>query len=157
VSRRISGDISTKKLERLTDVLQGLAIVIARPFFTEMKYNPLMSYETPPPQQVPEPGYYYHYKHKKDGPVNNYAYYIYGVGHHTEDDCKEEDTFMMVYRPLYEAYVYKLGKMFDLRPLHMFYETAIVDGKEIPRFSKITDPEIIAQLKEIQVQMYPQE
>jgi hypothetical protein len=28
--------------------------------------------------------------------------YIYGVGHHTEDDCRPEDAFMQVYRPLYE-------------------------------------------------------
>ena len=37
-----------------------------------------------------------------EGPLNNYAYYIYGVGHHTEDDCRTEDAFMQVYRPLYE-------------------------------------------------------
>ena len=30
------------------------------------------------------------------GPLNNYAYYIYGIGHHTEDDCRPEDAFMQV-------------------------------------------------------------
>jgi hypothetical protein len=42
-----------------------------------------MAYDIPPPARLPEPGYYYHFKHDPDGPLNNYAYYIYGVGHHT--------------------------------------------------------------------------
>ena len=46
-----------------------------------------MAYNIPPPSNLPEPGYYYHFKHDPDGPINNYAYYIHGVGHHTEDDC----------------------------------------------------------------------
>jgi len=33
-----------------------------------------MSYDIPPPDQRPEPGYYYHFKHDPDGPLNNYAY-----------------------------------------------------------------------------------
>ena len=87
----------------------------------------------PPPEQCPEPGYYYHYKHDPNGPLNNYAYYIYGVGHHTEDDCRPEDAFMQVYRPLYEtAYAYRNGGMFDLRPLYMFHKPAIVNGVEVP-------------------------
>lgn len=107
--------------------------------------------------QMPEPGFYYHYKHDTAGAVNNYAYYIYGVGHHTEDDCRPEDKFMQVYRPLYEAYVYKIGKLFDLRPLSMFYEPAVVNGKSVPRFAKIEDPAVIAQLQAIKKQMYPEE
>src|SRR6201993_1071152 len=80
-----------------------------------------MAYDAPPPKKVPEPGYYYHFKHDPDGPLNNYAYYIYGVGHHTEDDCRTEDAFLQGYRPLYEeAYAYRHGGLFDLRPLHMF-------------------------------------
>jgi hypothetical protein len=61
-----------------------------------------MAYDIPPPSKLPEPGYYYHFKHDPNGPLNNYAYYIYGVGHHTEDNCRTEDAFMQVYRPLYE-------------------------------------------------------
>ena len=80
-----------------------------------------MAYDIPAPKKLPETGYYYHFKHDPDGPLNNYAYYIYGVGHHTEDDCPTEDAFMQVYRPLYEeAYAYRNGGLFDLRPLHMF-------------------------------------
>jgi hypothetical protein len=66
---------------------------------------------------MPGAGVYYHYKHDPNGPLNNYAYCIYGVGHHTEDDCRPEDAFMQVYRRLYEtAYAYRDGGMFDLRP-----------------------------------------
>ncbi len=116
-----------------------------------------MAHNVPVPKKMPESGFYYHYKHDPAGEVNNYAYYIYGVGLHTEDDCRPEDQFMQVYRPLYEAYVYGLGKLFDLRPLHMFYEPAVVDGRSVRRFTKITDPAIIARLREIKAQMYPEE
>jgi hypothetical protein len=114
-----------------------------------------MAYDIPPPEQRPEPGYYYHYKHDPNGPLNNYAYYIYGIGHHTEDDCRPEDAFMQVYRPLYAAYAYRNGGMFDLRPLHMFYEPVKLNGKEVQRFTKITDPVVIAQLQAIKARMYP--
>lgn len=114
--------------------------------------------DMPVPEKMPEPGYYYHYKHDPAGPINNYAYYIFGVGHHTEDDCRPEDAFMQVYRPLYEsAYVYQSGKMFDLRPLHMFYELADFKGERVRRFVQITDPKVIEQLRLIGSTMYPDE
>lgn len=109
------------------------------------------------PQKRPEPGFYYHYKHDPAGPINNYAYYIYGVGHHTEDDCRDVDRYMQVYRPLYEAFVFKNGRMFDLRPLQMFYEPAEWKGQKVTRFTKITDAAVIAQLREIKRAMYPDE
>ncbi len=115
-----------------------------------------MAYDIPPPEKRPEPGYYYHFKHDPDGPLNNYAYYIYGIGHHTEDDCRPEDAFMQVYRPLYEAYAYRNGGMFDLRPLHMFYKPATLNGKEVPRFTRVIDPEVIAQLQAIKSRLYPE-
>ena len=115
-----------------------------------------MAYDIPPPKNLPEPGYYYHFKHDPDGPINNYAYYIYGVGHQTEDDCRAEDAFMQVYRPLYEAsYAYRNGGLFDLRPLHMFFEPAEWKGKKVSRFTRILDPEVIAKLEAIKARMYP--
>jgi hypothetical protein len=45
--------------------------------------------------------------------------------------------------------------MFDLRTLYMFYKPAIVNGVEVLRFTKITDPEVIAQLEAIKARMYP--
>ena len=115
-----------------------------------------MAYDIPPPEKLPAPGYYYHFKHDPHGPVNNYAYYIYGVGHHTEGNCRPEDAFMQVYRPLYEeAYAYRNGGLFDLRPLHMFFDPAEWKGKQVPRFTRIADPEVIAQLAAIKTRMYP--
>jgi hypothetical protein len=115
-----------------------------------------MAYDISPPAQLPEPGYYYHFKHDPLGSINNYAYYIYGVGHHTEDDCRSEDAFMQIYRPLYEeSYAYRNGGLFDLRPLHMFYDPAERHGKKVPRFTKISDPNLIAQLQAIKARMYP--
>ncbi len=106
------------------------------------------------PTKVPESGFYYHYKHDLSGPINNYAYEVVGVGCHTEDDCRAEDTNMVVYRPLYESSVYKAGKLFDLRPLDMWMGNISKDGKTFPRFSKIIDSLIIAKLEEIKNQMY---
>jgi len=104
---------------------------------------------------LPEPGFYYHYKHDPNGPINNYAYEFVGVGHHTEDDCRPEDQYMLVYRPLYEdAFVYKQGKLFDLRPLDMISEMVEKDGTQIPRFTKITDQKVIETLSSIRDKMY---
>lgn len=105
---------------------------------------------------IPENGFYYHYKHDPNGAVNNYAYEVMGVGHHTEDDSRPEDAYMVVYRPLYEeASVYQAGKLFDLRPLGMFMENVTKDGRIFPRFERISDAVIIAELKVISKSMYP--
>ena len=106
------------------------------------------------PEKIPEKGFYYHYKHDPAGAINNYAYEVIGVGCHTEDDCRPQDQNMVVYRPLYEASVYKAGKLFDLRPLDMFMENVTKDGKIFPRFLKITDQKIISQLEHIRWAMY---
>src|SRR4051812_27155205 len=106
------------------------------------------------PSKVPEKGFYYHYKNSPEKPVNNYAYEVVGVGVHSEDDCRPEDANMVVYRPLYEAAVFKAGKLFDLRPLEMWMGNVEKDGKTFPRFKKITDPATIRQLEAIKVKMY---
>ena len=104
---------------------------------------------------IPENGFYYHYKHDPNSPVNNYAYEVMGVGQHTEDDSRPEDAYMVVYRPLYEeASVYKAGKLFDLRPLGMFMENVTKDGKTFPRFEKISNEAVISELGVIQNKMY---
>src|SRR5258708_23263286 len=101
-----------------------------------------MAYDVPPPERRPEPGYYYHYKHDPNGPLNNYAYYIYGVGHHTEDDCRPEDAFMQVYRPLYEtAYAYRNGGVVYPRPVYILYKPANVYAVEGTRFTRIPEPQ----------------
>jgi len=109
-----------------------------------------------PPSRLPEPGFYYHFKHDPAGPLNNYAYEVLGVAHHTEDDCRPQDVYMVVYRPLYDtAFVYQHGKMFDVRPLGMFLEDVQKgDAPPVPRFHRIMNPEIIAELVKLRKEMY---
>jgi hypothetical protein len=106
------------------------------------------------PTKVPKKGFYYHYKHVDGKPVNDYAYEVIGVGVHSEDDCRPEDANMVVYRPLYEAAVFKAGKLFDLRPLEMWMGNVEKYGKTFPRFQKITDAKVLAELEAIKSQMY---
>jgi len=107
------------------------------------------------PEKVPVRGFYYHYKHDPKGAVNNYAYEVLGVGHHVEEDCRPIDANMVVYRPLYDSEVYKAGKLFSLRPLQIFLGNVTKDGKTLPRFQKITDFRIVAELEQIKNKMYP--
>jgi hypothetical protein len=37
----------------------------------------------------------------------------------------------------------------------MFYKPAILHGAEVPRFTRITDPEVIARLQAIKDRLYP--
>lgn len=106
--------------------------------------------------QLPETAFYYHYKHDPNGAVNNYAYEVVGVGYHTEDDCRPIDQYLVWYRPLYDAFVYKLGKgkLGDTRPLSMFMESVTKDGKTFPRFKKITDVRVLEELRAIRDKMY---
>ena len=106
------------------------------------------------PTTVPEKGFYYHYKHDPAQGVRSYAYEVMGTGVHTEDDCRPEDSAMVVYRPLYEASVFKAGKLFDLRPLEMWMGSVTKDGKTFPRFTRITNPEVIAELVKVRDMMY---
>ena len=62
---------------------------------------------------------------------------------------------MQVYRPLYDSYAYRNGELFDLRPLHMFFEPAEWKGHQVPRFTRIVDPDVIEQLEAIKARMYP--
>jgi hypothetical protein len=106
--------------------------------------------------KFPQKGFYYHYKHDPRGSIYDYAYEVLGIGLHTEGNHSEmspKDLFV-VYRPIYEAYVYKMGKMFDIRPLDMFMGEVEKDGKVLKRFTQITDPNIISELKKKKDEMY---
>jgi hypothetical protein len=109
------------------------------------------------PKQVPEKGFYYHYKHDPNGSTENYAYEVVSIGSHTESDDRPEypqDAWFVNYRPLYEnAAVYQASKQLgieciDNRPLEMWMGHAEVGGKSLKRFTKITDPTAVAQLEE---------
>ena len=113
----------------------------------------------PMPKSVPKLGFYYHYKHDSSGPINNYAYEVLSVGFHTEDDARPGESHFLIYRPLYEASVYKASKELgipctDARPLEMWMENVTKEGKTFPRFQKITDEKTISILKAIRDKMY---
>ena len=107
------------------------------------------------PPNRPAPGFYWHYKHDPSKGPRDYEYYIYEIGFHTEDDCAPRDRAMQVYRPLYESAVYTAGRCYDLRPLGMFYEKAMLDGLPVDRFTPITDEATLAELKRVYLEMYP--
>jgi hypothetical protein len=44
------------------------------------------------PNEVPSVGFYYHYKHKDEQGIYEYAYEVLGTGRHTEDITKEGFT-----------------------------------------------------------------
>lgn len=101
----------------------------------------------------PKPGFYYHYKHDPNGPLEKYAYEIINIGHHTE--IEGEEGLLVIYRPLYpSAYVYQHGKMYDVRPIKMFLEPVDKPEYQGPRFIPITDPEIIAFLESKKLELY---
>ena len=104
----------------------------------------MQTIETP---QFPEKGFYYHYKHDSAGLVNNYAYEVTGFARHTEDK-----SFFVLYVPLYEADWFKPAD-FQARPLAMFIESVEKNGTTVPRFTKITEPDIIAELAVIRERM----
>lgn len=111
------------------------------------------------PKQVPELGFYYHYKHNPNGTVQNYAYEVLGVGFHTEE-ARDGEAHFVIYRPLYDASVYSAARVlgipcFDARPLDMWMGTVTQGGRSVSRFSKITDQKSIQELARIRDTMYP--
>jgi hypothetical protein len=40
------------------------------------------------------------------------------------------------------------------RPLEMFMESVKIDGKTVPRFTRITEPELIEELQNVRQKMY---
>ena len=94
------------------------------------------------------PGFYYHYKHDLSGEINTYSYEVLGISFHTEDR-----TYAVTYRPLYKN-TFLQGADFCVRPYEMFIEDVEVDGRKVPRFSKISDPVTISHLERIKTEMY---
>jgi len=79
-----------------------------------------MAYDIPPPKRLPQPGYYYQFKHDPHGPVNNYAYYIYGVGHHTKTIAEPKMPSCKSTAIIRGGVCLPERLPLDLRPLHMF-------------------------------------
>lgn len=79
--------------------------------------------------QLPKLGIYHHYKSKDK------LYELIAIGRATENNYEE----MAIYKALYN--IPELGgeEVVFVRPLKMFMENVIVDGKEIPRFEYVRE------------------
>lgn len=73
--------------------------------------------------QILKPGVYRHYKGRE--------YEVIGIAKHSET---LED--MVVYKALYESDKFEKDQMW-IRPLSMFVEKVVVEGKEISRFEYV--------------------
>ena len=112
---------------------------------------------------MPEKGFYYHYKRDPNAAVNADAYEVLGTAWSTESGgsvhSSNPEDFMqdevVIYRPLYDtSLVYKNGKRFWTRPLKMFLEEIDFGGENVLRFQKIADSEKISQLEKIKKELY---
>ncbi|MEK7645033.1 MAG: DUF1653 domain-containing protein [Patescibacteria group bacterium] len=97
---------------------------------------------------LPTKGFYRHYKHDPQGPPHNYTYEVIGIGRNTE-----EGTLTVLYRPLYES-AWMPPANYQSRPLEMFMGTVTKDGKTFSRFTRITDPELVAELEVVRAQKF---
>lgn len=104
--------------------------------------------QVPVVPQIPQKGFYYHYKHDPRGEFNNYVYEVIGLGRNTE-----EKTYTVLYRPIYKN-EWMSPAAYQSRPYDMFFEKVIKDGKEMPRFELITDGELISKLEEVREVLY---
>lgn len=100
------------------------------------------------PQQIPAPGFYHHYRHDPEGPVNMYAYEVVGLAKHTEND-----TYLVLYRPLY-VNEWLLPATYCARPIELFMGDVDKGGKTVPRFVRILDREILDELLRIRMELY---
>lgn len=92
--------------------------------------------------QIPENGFYYHYKHDESKGFNDHAYEITGIVRHSEDG-----TLLATYTPLFENDWLSPATQ-CVRPIELFFDKVMVEGVSLPHFVKITDLEIIAKLQE---------
>lgn len=98
---------------------------------------------------IPENGFYVHYKHNPaDEDKFNYVYEVVGIGRNTE-----EKTYTVLYRPLYKN-DWMPPANYQSRPLGMFMEDVTIDGKTVPRFTRIADADTISELEAIRADMY---
>ncbi len=98
--------------------------------------------------QIPENGFYYHYKHDEARGFNDYSYELIGIARHSE-----EKTYFGLYRPLYENH-WLAPAIYQARPVELFFDTVEYNGQTLPHFTKITDPELLTKLTAIRDQMY---
>lgn len=110
-----------------------------------------------------EKGFYYHYKHDPAKGIFDAAYELLGSAFSTESagnvhSDNPSDFFadeVGVYRPIFrDSLIEQAGRDFWIRPVRMFFESVEQNGQQVPRFQKITDPAVIAELAKLRDEMY---
>ncbi len=114
----------------------------------------------PLPKQFPENGFYYHYKHDPQGPINNCVYEVLGIGFHTDTEPDSNEAHFVIYRALHEDFILKDTQSlktpcYYTRPLKIWNENVNKNNAIIPRFKKITDLSVIKELQKIKKLLYP--
>lgn len=97
---------------------------------------------------LPPKGFYRHYKHDPKGPAHNYTYEVIGIGRNTE-----EGTLTVLYRPLYDS-KWMPPADYQSRPLDMFVGDVTKDDKIFPRFTRIIDPKLVAELEVVRIEKF---
>jgi hypothetical protein len=97
--------------------------------------------------EFPNPGFYRHYKFDAAKDTYKYLYEVVGSARNTEDE-----TFSVLYRPLYKN-DFLSGAQYFSRPLDNFCEQISPTTK---RFTSIEDPVVIKELEDIRKTMYGQ-
>ncbi|MDB5237236.1 MAG: hypothetical protein JWL88_338 [Parcubacteria group bacterium] len=97
---------------------------------------------------IPDNGFYMHYKHDLKGALHNYIYEVVGIARNTE-----EKTYSVLYRPLYKN-DWLAPANYQSRPLDMFMGSVEVSGFEKPRFQHVTGPTLISELQKVKIEMY---
>lgn len=116
--------------------------------------------ETLVPDNLPEAGFYYNYKHDTTKGYADNAYEVMGTAHATEKKCPPEYEWTVTYRPLYQdAFVYQKSlehsrTIIDSKPLSEFIKEVKKNEIMVPRFQKIKDPHIINLLTHVRDVMY---
>mgnify|MGYP000240232230 CR=1 FL=1 len=99
--------------------------------------------------QIPERGFYYHYKHEDARGFTHHAYEVLGLSRHTEDE-----TFLVRYRPLYSERTYLGDADQSVRPLDLWFTQVEWNGETLPRFTRVTDPVLLEKLIAVRTQTY---
>lgn len=109
------------------------------------------------PAITPKLGFYYHYMHDDETPVNDNANEVLGLGMQSESTPNQEEVSFVFSRPLFESNVFRAGKYPDLQSLALWMGKVNDAGQIRPRFQLITDRRIISMLHRIKTAMYQNE
>lgn len=110
------------------------------------------------PEGYPAAGFYAGYKRSPHDPIGVHMYEVLAPPYYAGDSSELKGVSFVLYRPLSkDAPVYKAGRGYDLKLLHEFLAPAKLDGRVVPRYTHISDLELIIMCKGLCKALYGQE